>query len=99
LDKGWEEESWVISPQNIDRWASREWIDLRPESMLRWQNRFREILEESRKSAGDMSSHFDRGNRFWPRDDQGETLIDPGEIAGWILIKEGGGRPELPEME
>ena len=98
-DKGWEEEHWMMNPQSIDRWASREWIDLRSENLSRWQERFREILEESRKSAGDSSSHFDRGSRFWLRDGKDETIIDPGEIAGWILVQEGSGRPDLPEIE
>ena len=98
-DKGWEGEHWMMNPQTIDRWASREWIDLRRGNFTRWKERFREILEESRESAGDSSSHFDRGRGFWPRNKDGEMTIDPGEITGWILVKEGSGRPDYPEVE
>jgi hypothetical protein len=98
-DKGWEGEHWMMNPQTIDRWASREWIDLRRGNFTHWKERFREILEESRQSAGDSSSHFDRGRGFWPRNRDGEMIIDPGEITGWILVKEGSGRPDYPEVE
>ncbi|OPY79799.1 MAG: hypothetical protein A4E65_01769 [Syntrophorhabdus sp. PtaU1.Bin153] len=92
-DKAWEEEPWTVNQDNIERWASREWIDLRAGNMSRWQDRFRMILQEINEGDEDTSSRLDRGNGFWPRDSAGKTIIDAGEIAAWILIHElGGGR-------
>lgn len=88
-DKKWEEENWVINLERVEEWAQREWIDLRPQNMLRWQEWLRTIYEEIKKSSGDTSSHMDCGSRFWLRNEKGEILIDPGEVVGWILIKEG----------
>jgi hypothetical protein len=90
-DKAWEEEPMIITKETIERWASQEWIDLRPQNMTRWRSRFREILRKSALSANDTSSRFDRGSRFWPRDRKGQIVIDPGEIVGWILVQESAG--------
>jgi hypothetical protein len=90
-DKGWEEGPMMITKEIIEKWSSQEWIDLRPQNMSRWRVRFRKILKESELSSNDTSSRFDRGSRFWPRDKKGQTIIDPGEIVGWILVQEGAG--------
>jgi len=96
-DKRWEEEPWLISSESIEKWAYGEWIDLRPQNMTQWQDRFQRILKEMEESSGDASSQFDRGGQFWPRDEGGKTIIDPGEVVGWILIREeGGGRAPHP---
>lgn len=87
-DKRWEEESWRISPETIEHWSSREWIDLRPQNMFRWQGRFQGIVQETKECLVDTSSCFDRGGSFWARDEGGEVIIDPGEVVGYILIKE-----------
>jgi len=92
-DKEWEEDPWIITPENIDRWASQEWIDLRPQNMVKWQDRFKKIVQEVEKCAGDTSSKVDRGCYFWVRDEKNNILIDPGEVVAWIFIEEyGGGR-------
>jgi len=87
-DKGWEKEPFTITTECIEKWASQEWIDLRPQNMSKWQERFRKILEESKKSLEDTSSRFDRGREFLLFNEEGEIIIDPGEVAGWILVKE-----------
>jgi len=92
-DKAWEEEPWIINQDNIERWASRQWIDLRVGNMSRWQDRFRKILREINKKNEDTGSRFDLGNGFRSRDGTGKTMIDAGEVAAWVLIHEfGGGR-------
>jgi hypothetical protein len=90
-DKGWEKGSWFINPEYIEKWAYREWIDLRPQNMFQWQKHFQIILQESEKSSLDTSSRFDRAGQFWSRDEVGKIIIDPGELVGWILIREDGG--------
>jgi len=92
-DKEWEEDPWAINPENIDKWASQEWIDLRPRNMAKWQDRFKKIIQEDEKCAGNSSSKVDRGRYFWPRDEKKNIFIDPGEVVAWVFIEEyGGGR-------
>lgn len=67
-DKAWEKEPWIVNQDNIERWASRKWIDLRAGNTSRWQDPFRKIFQEIKKEDGDTSSRFDRGNDFRPRD-------------------------------
>jgi hypothetical protein len=90
-DKTWEEEPMIVSKETIERFASQEWIDLRPQNLSRWRSWFQEILRRSALTAKDTSSRFDRGSRFWPRDRKGQIVIDPGEIVGWILAEESAG--------
>jgi hypothetical protein len=95
MDKEWEEKPWEITPEMINKWASREWIDLRQENVERWQRRSQSILHERESAISDSSSRLDRGETFWQRDQAGKTIIDPGEFAAWVVIRElGGGRSE-----
>ena len=92
-DKEWEEAPWVITSENIDKWASQEWIDLRPKNMAKWRDRLGKIVKEAEKCAEDTSSKSDRGCHFWARDHKNNILINPGEIIAWVFIEEyGGGR-------
>jgi len=92
-DKAWEGQSWSITAENLDKWAHREWIDLRPGNMVVWQSRFQKILLEAKEGSVDTSSCLNRGADFWPCNERGRMCIDPGEVAGYVLIKEqGGGR-------
>ena len=92
-DKEWEEDPWIVTPEIIDKWASQGWIDLRPKNIVKWQDRFKKIVQEDEKCAGDTSSKVDRGSYFWVRDEKNSILIDPGEVVAWVFIEEyGGGR-------
>jgi hypothetical protein len=91
-DKRWEEDNWFIKPESIDRWAFREWIDLRPKNMARWHEYFNGILREIKESVDDVNFSSDRGDSFWRQNYEGKTIIEPGEIAAWIMLKENGGR-------
>jgi len=88
-DEGWEEGLHVqYQKENIEKWASLEWIDLRWENMFWWQEHFQRIVKESRECTGDMSSRFNRGGCFWEQNIEGEIIIVPGEVVGWVLIFE-----------
>jgi hypothetical protein len=87
-DKGWEQSDWVVTSENIEKWTLREWIDLRPKNMSQWQTRIQKIFEESQECLSDTGSHFDHGSEWWSCDEQGDIMIDPGEVVGWILNKE-----------
>lgn len=98
LDKVWEAESWYITVDNINRFAEREWIDLREENIKKWQTRFFSILDEKKRKSLYHGSCCDLDkDSFQPRD-EGKTPIDPGDVSAWILIKEfKGARHELYE--
>jgi hypothetical protein len=87
-DKGWEQSDWAVTSENIEKWAFREWIDLRPKNMSKWQDRLRGLFAESQEALTETGSRFDRGSELWLRDKSGEIMIDSGEIVGWILMKE-----------
>lgn len=93
-DKDWEEKPWTVNAENIERWASREWIDLRPSNMGRWQERLRRAREDACRYPEEHCSRFNRGMLFWKKTEEGKTIIDAGEITAWVFINEfGGGRP------
>jgi hypothetical protein len=92
-DKNWEKRPWMITPEKIEDWVRKEWIDLRPQNIANWKERFQKVMQEAVECIEDNSSRFDRGQHFWPRDEEGNISIDPGEIVAWVLVKEyGGGR-------
>ena len=93
-DKDWEERPWTVTAASIDRWAEREWVDLRPANMELWQERFRKASEDACRFPEKHCSRFNRGMLFWKKTEEGKTIIDPGEITAWVFINEfGGGRP------
>ncbi len=93
-DKDWEEKQWTVNAENIERWASREWIDLRPSNMGKWQERLRRAMEDACRHPGERCSRFNRGMLFWKKTEEGKTIIDAGEITAWVFINEfGAGRP------
>lgn len=90
-DKSWEAEPWEINDESINAFAAREWIDLRPDNMARWQDRFRNVLGEVLCSSLCTSSRSHGGECIESRN--GETPIDAGEMVARVLIDEfGGGR-------
>jgi hypothetical protein len=70
-----------VSPQAIDEWAERGWIDLRPDNILRWQDRFRRMLRSAQRvhrqgsAAITMSAYRSEDIRI-------------GEVVGWIFNNE-----------
>ncbi len=83
-DKAWEMKPWEITEKNIETFAEREWIDTREKNVKRWQKRMRDFLLFSKRGSYPSLSMED-----------GKTIIDPGELAAFVLIHEfGGGRSE-----
>ncbi len=71
------------------------WVDLTPQNMKVWQDRIRAIRASAEADfTADSSSSRDRSlapGREWDRQ---KDILDPGEIAGWLLDREEGGRRE-----
>jgi hypothetical protein len=72
------------SPDQMDAWARKGWIDLRPENMQIWQGRFRKMLQgrttlrEEGSAAASISSFM-------------ATSFEIGEVVAWIFNNEMGG--------
>jgi len=80
-----EDETFEISPERIDKWASAGWVDLRTPNLALWQERFARIATEVEAiPPGDTSSRYLRDEQFWG--DRGQIL--PGKVVGWIFAVE-----------
>jgi hypothetical protein len=67
-----------IQKGDVDNWAAKGWVDLRPANLAQWQERFR-IMERARqRSYGQGSAAITR--QVYPFKD-----IRPGTIVGWIF--------------
>jgi hypothetical protein len=89
-DHRWEWQKWNATPEEIDRWAETEWIDLRVSNMAGWQARMAAILAEASRLPHpdfDSSSQYVR-----PMSDPATWQLQPeiniGEVVGWIFIHE-----------
>jgi hypothetical protein len=71
----------AISPQAIDEWAERGWIDLRPENVVRWQDRFTRMLRSA------QSIHR-QGSAAITMSAYRSEEIRIGEVVGWIFNNE-----------
>ncbi len=71
------------TPENIDYWCDKGWVDLRPSNMERWLGWFDAILrQKDERPSDDTSSRFDFDETYFDPDEE----INPGKMAGWIFI-------------
>ncbi len=78
-------DQFAVTDKAIDNWASDGWVDLRPENMKRWQERFRKIQQEiDQVPEDDTSSRYHRDLHYWLED----TEIHIGKVVSWIFIIE-----------
>jgi hypothetical protein len=79
-----------ISSDSIDEWASKGWVDLRPENMEKWKLRILNFIRKSTEgNSKDTSSGFDWANRY--HGDEDKFFV--GKIVTKIFIdEEEGGR-------
>ncbi len=73
-----------LSPDGIDRWARRGWIDLRPSNMEVWQGRFRQM-------AGARQELARKGSAAVSRETYLPAVLKIGDVVAWILNNEMGG--------
>jgi hypothetical protein len=74
-----------LTKRNIDRWAHDGWIDLRPENMRRWKERFKTIAAEiTAMPKEDTSSHYEWNKDYW----QKSKAIEIGKVVAWIFVNE-----------
>ena len=70
-----------VTEEDVDAWAQKGWVDLRPQNMALWQERF-EKMEKSRK---DMRG---RGSAAVTIEGYIYDNIRIGEVVGWIFNNE-----------
>ena len=94
-DHDWETKPWTVTDAVVDRFAENEWIDLRAENMDRWSARARRFLkllvrckpENGSAAVADVPKHL------IDCDENGQALLDPGHMVGWLFSHEDkGGR-------
>jgi hypothetical protein len=73
-----------ITPENVNIWAGKGWLDLRPQNMEIWRQRFTRIKELRRSVRG-------RGSAALSREAYLFDEIRIGEIVAWMFNNEQGG--------
>ncbi|NOX87563.1 MAG: short-chain dehydrogenase [Calditrichaeota bacterium] len=74
-----------VTQENINKWASEGWLDLRAENFKIWQERIRKIQKEIESvPEDDTSSQYDRDREYWNESNE----IEPGKIVGWLFLQE-----------
>ena len=70
-----------ITDEDVDAWAQKGWVDLRPDNMALWQERF-EKMERSRQDIRG------RGSASVTIEGYIYDNIHIGEVVGWIFNNE-----------
>ncbi|MBI3242304.1 MAG: hypothetical protein HYZ49_08435 [Chloroflexi bacterium] len=70
-----------IGPGDLDKWAAKGWVDLRPANFARWQKRF-EMMERSRQALRG------KGSAAVTREAYLFDEIRIGALVGWIFNNE-----------
>ena len=73
-----------IQEGDVDKWAQKGWVDLRPQNMAGWQERFRHMIRENQRVRGKGSAALDREAYLFEQ-------IFIGEVVGWVFNNEMGG--------
>ncbi len=72
-----------LTPENVEQWAAKGWVDLRPRNFARWRERFNRMEREAHKLRGRGSAAVTR--QAYLSDD-----ISIGAVVGWIFNNEMG---------
>jgi hypothetical protein len=70
-----------LTPEGIEKWADKGWVDLRPKSFERWRERFLRMQREAQKLRG-------RGSAAVTRQAYLSDEISIGAVVGWVLNNE-----------
>lgn len=70
-----------LSDENVDKWAAKGWVDLRPQNFARWRERFMKMSRRPRSLEEQGSAGIKR--EMYPHHD-----IRVGAVVGWIFNNE-----------
>jgi len=80
-----ERENLLISDENLERWASDGWIDLREQNIKIWHDRFLQIVDQAGGiPSDDSSSRYHHGREYWAINNP----MNIGKLVAWILVNE-----------
>jgi hypothetical protein len=71
----------VRGPGDVDAWAAKGWVDLRPGNMRRWRERFETMGHGAERIR-------ERGSAAFTRDAYLSEQIQIGAVVGWIFNNE-----------
>jgi hypothetical protein len=71
----------AVTPEAVDTWAAKGWVDLRPSNMEVWRSRFARMRREAQGVHG-------RGSAAITREAYLSEEISIGAVAGWIFNNE-----------
>ncbi|MFH0881360.1 MAG: short-chain dehydrogenase [bacterium] len=72
-----------VTPESLEAWCAKGWVDLRPSHMKEWDNWFTALVQQKdRRSPEDTSSRYDFDEDYFDPDQE----INPGKMAAWIFI-------------
>ncbi|MCA1620241.1 MAG: hypothetical protein LC795_13225 [Acidobacteria bacterium] len=71
----------VRGPGDVDAWAAKGWVDLRPSNMRRWRERFETMGHGAERIR-------ERGSAAFTRDAYLSENIQIGAVVGWIFNNE-----------
>ena len=73
-----------LSESNIDRWARKGWVDLRPQNVTRWRQRVA-LMQQARSDLRQAGSAAASIQTFM------SDRFELGEVVAWIFNNEMGG--------
>ncbi len=73
-----------ITPESVDEWARKGWVDLRPENFVRWHDRF----ERMRRAQEKLRGH---GSAAVTMEAYLSEEIHIGDVVAWVFNNEAGG--------
>ena len=73
-----------VTAGDIDKWAAKGWIDLRPGNMKEWQDRFASMRSAQHKLQTEGTTSISRSTYL-------SEEIEIGAVAAWIFNNEDGG--------
>lgn len=71
----------ISGPEDVDAWAAKGWVDLRPRNMRRWWERFETMGHSAERIR-------ERGSAAFTRDAYLSESIQIGAVVGWIFNNE-----------
>jgi hypothetical protein len=72
-----------LTSENVEKWAEKGWVDLRPQNFERWRARFSRMQREAQALRG-------RGSAAVTREAYLSDDISIGAVVGWIINNEMG---------
>lgn len=75
------EEMADYGPDEMETWAAKGWVDLRPQNMERWQQRFAKMKHETERIR-------ERGSAAFTREAYLSNKIKIGAVVGWVFNNE-----------